>query len=323
MADFSPVLQEAPVTSGIKRLKGKLNTEQATHLLKRTMFGAKKEDLPHFAGKSVKKAVKTLIRTEYPIPGPPLNTYNDDKYMDPEIPAGQTWTGSQKYDGMNNGRRRNSYKSWWFGLMLNQDRSIREKMVLFWHNHFVTESNTVDNARFCYQYNATLRQFALGNFRDMVKAITLEPAMLRYLNGYANSKKAPDENYGRELQELFTIGKGPGSHYTEGDVKAAARVLTGYTINYKTFTYSYDPNRHDEGDKQFSAFYDNHLIRGSKGKEGANELDELLNMILSREEVSRFICRKLYRFFVYHIIDEGTEQNVITPLAALFREKKL
>jgi uncharacterized protein (DUF1800 family) len=128
------------------------------------------------------------------------------------------------------------------------------KMVLFWHNHFVTETNTVDNALFCYRYNALLREHALGNFRQLVKAMTIEPAMLRYLNGYANTKKAPDENYGRELQELFTVGKGPGSHYTESDVKAAARVLTGYTVNYKTYTSSFDPNRHDEGDKSFRLF---------------------------------------------------------------------
>jgi uncharacterized protein (DUF1800 family) len=206
--------------------------------------------------------------------------------------------------------------------MINQDPGIREKMVLFWHNHFVTETNTVDNARFCYQYNVLLRTYALGNFRDLVKAMTKEPAMLRYLNGAANTKKAPDENYGRELQELFTVGKGPGSHYTEDDVKAAARVLTGYTVNYKTYASSFDPHRHDEGDKQFSSFYGNRLIRGRKGPEGEEELDELVDMIFSKDEVSLFICRKLYRFFVYHSIDETTEQGVIRPLAAVFRKKK-
>jgi len=285
------------------------------------MFGARKEDIDHFLRKSPKKAVRELLRDDYPIPAPPVNNYNDDKYTDPEIAAGADWTVSLKYDGMNNGRRRNSFKSWWFGLMVGQDRSLREKMVLFWHNHFVTESNTVDNAMFCYRYNVLLRQHALGNFKALVRAVTAEPAMLRYLNGYASTKKAPDENYGRELQELFTVGKGPDSHYTESDVKAAARVLTGYTLNYKTFTASYDPNRHDPGDKQFSAFYDNHVIRGLKGKEAEGEVDQLIGMIFSREEVSKFICRKLYRFFVYHSIDEVTEQQVIVPLAKLFRRK--
>jgi len=314
-------LNYTPVTSGLKRYKGKWEADQAAHLLKRTLFGVKKEDLDHFSKKSLRKAVKELIYEATPLPAPPINNYNDDKYTDPDIPAGETWITALKYDGMNNGRRRNSFKSWWLGLMIHQDRSIREKMVLFWHNHFVTESNTVDNALFCYRYNVLLRQHALGNFKEFVRAITQEPAMLRYLNGYANTRKAPDENYGRELQELFTVGKGPGSHYTEDDVKAAARVLTGYTLNYKTFTSSFDPKRHDDTDKQFSAFYDHRVIKGVKGKEATVELDELLDMIFDRGEVSLFICRKLYRFFVYHTIDATTEKNVIEPLAALFRKK--
>jgi len=310
-----------PVLSGLRRYKGKWQKPQVAHLLRRTLFGAKSEDVVYFSGRSLKKTVRELIEKEYPLPPPPINAYNDDKYTDGEIAAGADWTVSVKYDGMNNFRRKNSFKSWWFGLMVGQERSIREKMVLFWHNHFVTETNTVDNAFFCYRYNVLLRQHALGNFKELVKAMTIEPAMLRYLNGYANTKKAPDENYGRELQELFTVGKGPDSHYTETDVKAAARVLTGYTLNYKTYTASFDARRHDEGDKQFSAFYGNQVIKGVKGAGATAEVDQLIDMIFAREEVSKFICRKLYRFFVYHAIDEDTEKSVIVPLAELFRKK--
>jgi len=310
-----------PVLSGLRRYKGKWEQAQAAHLLRRTMFGAKPADVAYFSRRSLKKTIRDLIEKDYPLPPPPINAYNDDKYTDGEIAAGADWTVSAKYDGMNNYRRKNSFKSWWFGLMVNQDRSIREKMVLFWHNHFVTETNTVDNALFCYRYNVLLRQHALGNFKELVRAMTVEPAMLRYLNGYANTKKAPDENYGRELQELFTVGKGPDSHYTETDVKAAARVLTGYTLNYKTYTSSFDPKRHDEGDKQFSAFYGNKVIKGMKGADATAEVDQLIDMIFAREEVSKFICRKLYRFFVYHEIDADTEKNIIVPLAGLFRKK--
>jgi hypothetical protein len=311
-----------PVTTGVRRYKGEWKYAQAAHLLRRTMFGAKKEDVEYFLHRSPKKAVRELLRADLPVPPPPINNYNDDKYVDPEIPTGADWTVSLTYNGMNGGRRQNSFRSWWFGLMVGQDRSIREKMALFWHNHFVTEMKTVDNALYSYRYNTLLRKYALGNFKELTRAVTSDPAMLKYLNGYANTKKAPDENYGRELQELFTVGKGPGSHYTESDVKAAARVLTGYTIDYKTHTASFDPNRHDQGDKQFSAFYDNHVIRGMKGKEAEAEIDELVELIFSRQEVSAFICRKLYRFFVYHTIDETTEKEVIKPLAELFRKKK-
>lgn len=318
---ISPVMP-ARLTTGLKRYKGKWDQPAVTHLLRRTLFGARKEDIDHFHKQSLKKAIRHLLHTEEPLPDPPVNNYNDDKYTDEEIPPGQTWVNSLTLNGMNNYRRNNSYKTWWIGQMVNQQSTLREKMVLFWHNHFATETNTIGNAIYCYRHNTLLRQYALGNFKEMVKAVSIDAAMLRYLNGYVSTKKAPDENYGRELQELFTIGKGPDSHYTEEDVKAAARVLTGYTLNNKTFAVAFDPKRHDEGNKQFSAFYKDRLIEGRKGDDGAKELDDLLDMIFEQEEVSRFICRKLYRFFVYHTIDDTTEQQVILPLAAIFRKEK-
>jgi len=317
------------VSSGMNAEKGKPSAAQLTHLLKRTMFGASPKDLAYFKGKKLKKVVHELVYAEDELPAPPVNNYNDpdskkqdDNYFfDDEIPAGQTWVNSMTFNGRNNNKRKASFKSWWFGIMINQQRSLREKMVLFWHNHFATESNIVDNAKFLYQHNQMLRRNALGNFKTLVKEVTTDPAMLKYLNGFANTKKAPDENYGRELQELFTVGKGPDSHYTENDVKAAAHILTGYKIDNKKLESAFDPSRHDDGDKQFSAFYNNTVIKGKKGPEGVQETDEMITMILAQPEVSKFICRKLYRFFVYHNIDATTEKNVIEPMAALFRKK--
>ncbi|HSC38406.1 MAG TPA: DUF1800 domain-containing protein, partial [Chitinophagaceae bacterium] len=311
------------VSTNLKKYKGKWTRAQAKHLLKRTMFGARKEDIDYFAAKSLRSTLRELLDTEEATPPPPVNNYNDDKYTDEEIQPGQTWITATKVTGMNSGRRRNSFKAWWLGLMINQQRTLREKMVLFWHNHFATETNVIDNPTFIYKHHILLRQYALGNFKDMVKAVTADPAMLKYLNGNASSKKAPDENYGRELQELFTVGKGPGSHYTEADVKAAARVLTGFRIENKSLPDVhgiFDGSRHDEGDKQFSAFYGNTIIKGRKGKDGEQEFDEMLDMIFAQEEVSRFICRKLYRFFVYHQVDDNAEKNVIEPLAKTFRK---
>ncbi len=312
------------VTSGIKRQRGKWTQAQVTHLLKRTMFGAKKEDIDYFTSKSLRSTIDELLNSKEDAPAPPINNYNDDKYTDEEIQPGQTWITATKQVGNSGGKRRASLKSWWTGLMLDQNRSLREKMVLFWHNHFSTETTNIDNATWIYKHNVLLRQYALGNFKEMVKAITLDPAMLKYLNGNNNVKKAPDENYGRELQELFLAGKGPDSHYTEADVKAAARVLTGFKIDNKIFAEAhgvFDPARHDETDKQFSSFYHDIIITGRKGKEGEQELDDMLAMIFAQEEVSKFICRKLYRFFVYHTIDPATEENIIVPLAKTFRKK--
>src|SRR5207244_2157509 len=118
---------------------------------------------------------------------------------------------------------------------------------------------------------------------------------------------------------LFTVGKGPGSGYTEADVKAAAKVLTGYTVNTTTATSTFDSTRHDTTNKQFSAFYNNTVITGQTGANGQNELDDLVNMIFATNEVAMYICRRIYRFFVYGDIDSTIEANVITPLAAIFR----
>lgn len=318
-----PFMNQTADAGSLKPYNSRLSKEEVIHLLKRTMFGAKPEYVDYGKGKKSIKLVEEMLNFTEDFPTPPVNNYNDDKYTDEEIAAGSTWITATKQSGMNVGKRKNSLKSWWTGLMINQQRSLREKMVLFWHNHFANEMNKVDNASFSYKQNMLFRQYALGNFKELVLAITTDPSMLKYLNGNNNVKKAPDENYGRELQELFTVGKGPGSHYTEDDVKAAARVLTGYRIENKILPEAYglfDAKRHDDSDKQFSSFYNSTLIKGRKGDDGAKELNDLIDMIFAQEEVSLFICRKLYRFFVYHDIDDSTELNIIAPLAKTFRK---
>jgi uncharacterized protein (DUF1800 family) len=144
--------------------------------------------------------------------------------------------------------------------------------------------------------------------------------MLVYLNGQNNIKTAPDENYGREIQELFVIGKGPGSQYTETDVKTAARLLTGWRINSTKIESYFDVTRHDTTDKQFSAFYGNKKIVGRTGANaGIDELNDFIDMLLGVDEAARFLCRKLYTWFVYYQITPEIEASVIGPLAQLLR----
>lgn len=305
--------------TGLTALSGALTTSNLIHLLKRCLFGVKWSEMLALNGKSVDEVVDSLLINDPP-PPPPVNNYNNASYTDANVPLGQTWVNAAYTDGTANSRRVISFKSWWAGLMINQPTGLHEKMVLFWHNHFATEADTVNDARYLYKYNALLRTHALGNFKQLVKEITIDPAMLKYLNGNQNNKNAPDENYARELQELFVIGKGPNSKYTEEDVRAAAKVLTGYTISAATISSSFNAGRHDISDKQFSAFYNNTIITGRSGDEGAKELDDLLDMLFKQDEAALFICRKLYRFFVYYEIDAATEANVIAPMAALFRK---
>jgi uncharacterized protein (DUF1800 family) len=313
------------ITSGLNPYSGAWTTKEVAHLLKRTMFGAAKADIDYFKSMSVSQAVDALLGTS-PTPAPPVKEYDNNNIpsSDPDfaIAQGATWVNTYTNDGTANAKRIASLKAWWTGLMLNQDRTITEKMVLFWHNHFATETNSYNSGLFGYRYYSLLRANALGNFKQLVKGITIDGAMLYYLNNYVNTDTAPDENYARELQELFTLGRENNPSYTEDDVRAAAKVLTGWRIDFTTDTINFNINRHDKTNKQFSAFYNNTVITGRTDANAGNaELDDLLNMIFSKSvEVSEFMVRNLYRWFCYYTIDATTETNVIKPLAQIFRD---
>jgi uncharacterized protein (DUF1800 family) len=316
------LLQSSRTLSGITPYTGTWATDEIIHLLKRTMFGAKKADVDFFSSMTMGQAVDYLLNVTVAqtTPPPPIKAYS--ALVDTIVPVGQTWVYTNPTESGVMGERRISLKSWWMGQMVNQERNILEKLTLMWHNHFVVEMEVVGNAIYDYQYNATLRKNALGNLKQFVKEITLNTGMLRYLNNYLNTKTAPDENYARELQELFTVGKGADNAsppYTEDDVKQAAKVLTGWTIDSVNNVSLFKSTRHDTTNKPFSAFYNNTVISGRLLDDGALEVDDLLTMIFSKEEVSLNICRKIYRWFVYYDIDVATEQNVIAPLAQLFR----
>ena len=304
--------------TGLNQYTGTWGKAQALHLLRRTLFGVKQSELDTFKAMSMSNAVDALLNVSTTQPSPPINAYNTPTAIDPDVPEGQTWVNSP-ISPLYNFQRRRSVKGWWTGLMINQDSTILEKMVLFWHNHFSTESDTIQIEHYVYENNVLIRKNALGNFKTLVKGMTIDPGMLRYLNGYLNTKTAPDENYGRELQELFTVGKGKDSKYTEDDVKAAAKILTGWRIDNANRISFFDQTKHDTGNKQFSSFYNNTLITGKTGSNGANETDEMITMIFQQNEVAKYICRKLYRWFVYYDIDATVETNVIEPLAVIFR----
>ncbi len=320
---LTPSLDDAPPpTTGLAPYNGPWTESEVIHLLKRALFGAKRSDIAYFKTLTCAQAVDQLLTIPSDPPLPPVKEYATPANAtnpDNNILQGTTWVNDPNNDGAVNSLRRNSFKKWWMGLMINQDRNLREKMTLFWHNHLATESTDI-NAQFLYKHHAMLRSFALGNFKALMKALTIDPAMLVYLNGQLNQAVAPDENYGRELQELFCCGKGPGSLFTEEDVQASARVLTGWRNNVNTISSFFDNNRHDKGNKQFSSFYNNTVIVGKNGPTaGEEELDAMLNMIFATNEVAEYMCRRFYRWFVYYDIDETVENNVIKPLAVIFR----
>ena len=309
----------ARTLSGVEEYTGPWTKNEVQHLLKRTMFGSTAADLAHFTSLSLDSSINELLSPVAAVPAPPVNDYSMEM-ADPNVPAGATWINDLTLNEDLNEVRRASFKQWWTGAMINQDRSIREKLTLFWADHWGTETRTIGISHFVYRHNELLRKDCLGNFRTMVKDVTVDAGMLIYLNGFLNSASAPDENYARELMELFTLGKGPSVQYNEDDVRRAARVLTGWRINNTTGDVYFDTAKHDSNNKTFSSYFNNTVVTGQAGTNGELETDALISMLFAKDEVSLYICRCLYRWFVYYRIDDAAEANVIEPMAQLFRE---
>jgi len=293
---------------------GPWTRKEAWHLIRRTCFGALPSQIDQVVTDGLSKTMQILF-ADRPTPPPPVNPTTGLTYvtgaLDTAINAGQynQWT-----------------RSWWAEQLLLDGISVREKLTLFWMNHFATEFTVVQQPQYSYSLLNYLRTNGQKSFKDMVRQVTIEPAMIRYLNGNTNTVGNANENYARELQELFSIGKGPeiakGNYttYTEDDVRAAARVLTGWADSRQTGKVAFDIRRHDKTDKQFSANYGNVIVKGrTDANAGLTELNELLDMIFAQNATSTHIVRKLYRFFVNSDVTPEVETSVIEPLAASLR----
>ena len=177
---------------------------------------------------------------------------------------------------------------WWVDRMVRTNRPLEEKLTLFWHGHFATSEEKLRDYRKVLQQLATLRQDATGNFGDLLLAVAKDPAMLVYLDAAQNVKGAPNENFGREVMELFTMGVG---NYTEDDIREAARAFTGWGNDDLSFVV--DPDKHDDGTKTFL------------GCTGNFSGEDILRIILEQPQTAIYIASKLYRFFVREEISSG------------------
>lgn len=297
---------------------GKWSIGEVSHLLKRSLFGFRKKDAAAFLKLGSTASIEALLDVNTHLDSFPLNDY--DSAGNQPVPFGKTWIHSPYIDQGDDEQRGSSMGRWIVEKLVTQDNTLLEKMTLFWNNLFSTEAN-IGRMNLVWNKHFLIRSNALGNFKTLARLITTDAHMLRYLNGELNTKAAPNENYARELQELFCIGKGPGAAFTESDVKEAARVLTGWKVDLEKNTSYFDAKDHDVTDKYFSAFYNNHVIKGRSGDgAGAAELNDLLDMIYANPETALFICRRLYRWFIHASIDTTTETQIIKPLAALLRK---
>ena len=177
----------------------------------------------------------------------------------------------------------------WLEEMINSESQLREKMSLFWHGHFACR---VINSYFQQELLQTIRTNALGNFGELLKAVSKSPSMLQFLNNQQNKKSHPNENFAREVMELFTMGRG---NYTENDVKEAARAFTGWGFNIQG-EFMFRKQQHDDGSKTFL------------GKTGNFDGDDILNMLLQQQQTANYITKKIYRYLVNDIIDEEKVQ---------------
>jgi uncharacterized protein (DUF1800 family) len=176
----------------------------------------------------------------------------------------------------------------WLETMINSEAQLREKMSLFWHGHFACRSQ---NGFFQQELLQVIRSNALGNFGDMLKAVSKSPAMLQFLNNQQNRKSHPNENFAREVMELFTMGRG---NYTEDDVKQAARAFTGWGFNVQG-EFVFRKNQHDDGLKTFL------------GRTGRFDGDDILNILLENKQTASYISKKVYRYFVNEQVDEKNQ----------------
>ena len=313
---------------------GDWNAQSARHLLKRCTFGITKSLVEDSVSLGLQGTINKLFEVK-PLPNPPLKYELDGtsrtEVNDPDVSYGETWVNAPPIPNLPTSQERNkairarnrSLYAWSFLEMQNSGINIREKLTLFWHNHFVSV-NTNPHREF--YYINTIRQNALGNFKELVKQITIDPNMLLYLSGAQNIDSAPNENYSRELLELFTIGKGEAigngdyTNYTEDDVIQMAKALTGWRVrglsNVDTLTPFFSNFNHTKGNKTLSHRFDNAII----SENGENEYKDVIDKIFEQEECSKFIMRQLYIWFVNSEITNDIETNIIEPLATVIRQ---
>jgi uncharacterized protein (DUF1800 family) len=277
--------------------------DTAAHLLLRAGFGGSVEEIEKFHALGPGKAVNSLVDAQpeyYPAPAW-ANPHDQDQLRD------------QMRDAANPEQKQSAHKlldqqfrsemsdltRWWVTRMINTRAPFIEKMTLFWHGHFATSGQKVRPAYKMWFQNETVRQNGLGNFANLTKAISRDPAMMVWLDTVQSKKEKPNENFAREVMELFTLGEG---HYSETDIKEAARAFTGYRIDGDQF-FRFAPLQFDSGPKTFM------------GKTGPWTGDQIIDIIVSQPQCARFIAAKIWKFFAY----EATDPKLIDALAGELR----
>ena len=266
------------------------NIKQLKHLYSRAGFGLRFEDLSTMQNVSVKTAVKKLfdIDSNDAVLNVVASTDDYTSMLKGDAPARKMFMQQQR-------QQEKDLNIAWITRMSTTNAPLQEKMTLFWHNHFACRTN---KAQFAQQLNNIQRSNALGNFRTLLFQVVETPAMLQFLNNQQNIKGHPNENFARELMELFTIGRG---NYTENDIKESARSFTGYGFN-RMGEFVNRPFVHDNGEKTFM------------GKTGNFNGEDIMNALLQKKETAHFICNKLYKY----LVNETPDTAHVNAMADVF-----
>lgn len=322
--------------ASLNPISGVLGFQRAGHLLRRATFGPDISTINTFAAMTIQDAMDALLQ-EDPEPAPPVDPVSGTDWIYPN---------TQHPDVFNT--TLSGYTcSWWMENARASGVNLTERMIWFYYTHFPMIMSRIEfRGQFAVDYLRLLRYYALGNYKELTKALCIDNAMLVHLDGNLNIKSVPQENFAREFLELFTVGKGEetgvGNYttFTEQDVQMATKVLTGWGVDgsFQTIdavtgiptgkvkgsgTVS---SQHDITSKQFSSAFNNTVIETS-GIVGANaqiqsvydELDEFISMIFDSPHTARNICRRIYREFVYFDITPEIENDIIEPLANTLR----
>ncbi|QBG47571.1 DUF1800 domain-containing protein [Verrucomicrobia bacterium S94] len=280
------------------------NYQCAAHLLVRSGFGATPEQIDAAASRSLEKTVNTLFQPPDNIPPPKWVT--PESAIKPNLRMLRALSDEERRryrreQQRETRRQQQELTGWWLKRMISSPCPLQEKMTLFWHGHFATSSRKVRSAYMMYAQNRTFRSNAFGNWKQLITAVSQDPAMLIYLDNTRSRAGAPNENYARELMELFTLGEG---HYTEDDIKEAARAFTGWMVHPQRYTFFNNVRNHDRKPKTFF------------GRTGNFDGHDIIRIILEQDQAAEFLVSRLWTFFVGKIPSPETAQE----LAAQFRE---
>jgi len=260
------------------------DARRVRHLMRRGGFGAKPSEIKELVELGPAKTIDRILSKN--------NTQALEAFEQ---------ESSQIVSAIRSGGSIDSLAAWWLHRMIHTPSPLVEKITLFWHGHFATGADKVNDIELMVQQNKLLREHALGDFRKMVHEVSKDPAMLLYLDSASNRKTHPNENYARELMELFCLGEG---NYTEQDVQQLARCFTGWEIRRKSFRFN--PYQHDSG------------LKTLLDRQGIESGEEAIDAVLAHRSMPTFIAGKLVRFFVCD--EPNPTAEFLEPLAEVFRK---